>query len=196
VLKACYSKAIRQYTPLGQATIDRPTFYRLYHLARTQAYTIGNVLAGWVRSGFAPVNRQRILDLPEVMNSVRSVPTLGQPMSTRTDRQTTPFDPINARLFLLDQSNIHTTPKTRRSIRNLARTAMASEANVARLAYELELSRRAFKTDIANRKREKLAVDEEARLISYDDIRQAVLKDPGLDLRASVAGGRKRQSNE
>ena len=84
-----YRKEVHNFTPTGFATFDRATFTKIYQLARPRAFTKRNIQAGWRRAGLQPMNINKILQNPQVLNLLRVTPEL-QPESYPRDVYTTP----------------------------------------------------------------------------------------------------------
>jgi hypothetical protein len=84
-----YRKEVHNFTPTGFATFDRATFTKVYQLARPRAFTPSNIRAGWRRAGLQPVNIDRILQNPQVLNLLRATPEL-QPEPQSREVYTTP----------------------------------------------------------------------------------------------------------
>ena len=74
-----YSHLLSAYTPTGLATLNRASFTQIYIQARTESFTERNIRAGWKRAGLMPLNRQRLLDEPQVRDFGRTTPETQPP---------------------------------------------------------------------------------------------------------------------
>ena len=95
-----YSQELQLFTPDGFSTIDRATFTYIYCRARPRAFTAQNIKLGWTKSGWFPLNKQRIKNNDTVRNWERRTPELRPPPS---------------------QPSLYDTPRTTRQVEDLIR---------------------------------------------------------------------------
>ena len=124
-LSRAYSKAVKKYTPTGVATFNRRIFIKVYAQIRPESLSERAIRAGWKRTGLWPLDKQRILDDPDIKNFGRTTPEY-QPLRQSTSSlglYSTPkkFEDYRA---LKEELELNSTPCTRRKIEKLGNAAL------------------------------------------------------------------------
>lgn len=178
-VKTIYRSEISKISALTDTTpIGKTTFLDAYRKARTSAFTIKNISAGWRASGLWPINRSMPL-----MSRL-----LAQPLEATATAVATPAE--STRLAQTKLTIPLTTPRHSSHVSKLARTFLgtSTDRTVARLLFRkigrsidgqntklaaAEATIRMLEVEIDNlrpRKRAKVREDPNSRFVRIDQI--------------------------
>ncbi|KAF7506312.1 hypothetical protein GJ744_011885 [Endocarpon pusillum] len=119
--------------------LNRSIFVNLYLQARGIAITERNIRAEWKRAGIWPLNKQKLLENPEVVNFGRTTPEY-QPAPVKegpnrllgTPKKPEEYQELGAKI------KAKVTPRTRRAVRKLVHAALQERTGTQALRTELQ----------------------------------------------------------
>ncbi|ERF76577.1 hypothetical protein EPUS_05850 [Endocarpon pusillum Z07020] len=173
-LTTAYGRAVEEYTPTGIATLNRSVFSLLYVQARQTAFTQRNIRAGWKRAGIWPINRQKLLDDPEIKNFGRTTPEY-QPAPVKEGPNHLHSTPKKANEIRELQATIEAkvTPRTRRSVRKLSHAALQEHAGAQLLQNELNDVRRQLHHQELKKRSKRMAKENVQRSWNLEQVKAA-----------------------
>ncbi|ERF69214.1 hypothetical protein EPUS_02181 [Endocarpon pusillum Z07020] len=171
-LKAAYGQLVQRFALTGLATLNRRVFTKLYIEARQTTFTERNIRAGWHRTGIWPLNKQKLLNDPEIRNFGRTTPEY-QPPATSDGLYSTPKQSDNLRA-LIRQIEAKTTPQTRRAVRKLGHSAIQEHTGAQLLRTQLrELRQLALKQELTKRSK-RIQKETKQRSWNLEQVRAAL----------------------
>ncbi|ERF76576.1 hypothetical protein EPUS_05849 [Endocarpon pusillum Z07020] len=173
-LSSAYSRAVEEYAPTGIAVLNRSMFTVLYVRARQEAFTERNIRAGWRRAGIWPINKQKLLEDPEIQNFGRTTPEY-QPAPIKEGPNhlySTPkkLDEIRE---LQAQIEAKVTPRTQRSVRKLSHAAIQEHAGAQLLQNELNNVRKQLHHQEVQKRSKRMVKERVQRSWNLEEVRAA-----------------------
>ncbi len=173
-LSAAYSRTVEEYTPTGVAVLNRSVFTLLYIQARQQAFTERNIRAGWRRAGIWPINKQRLLNDPEIKNFGRTTPEY-QPAPVKEGPNHLYSTPKKANEIreLKAQIEAKVTPRTQRAVRKLSHAAIQEYTGAQLLQNELNDVRGQIHHQEVKKRSKRMSKDNVQRSWNLEEVRAA-----------------------
>ena len=154
-LSAAYGRTVQEHFSNGYGTLNRATFTKLYLGVRDGAMTERNIRAGWKRTGIWPLNKQKLLEDPDIRNFGRTTPEY-QPLPIQEGPNRLFSTPKKHEEFQELQRKIEAkvTPRTRRAVRKLTHAAMQEYTANQTLRIEVRgLRKRTIDEEVSKRSR-------------------------------------------
>jgi hypothetical protein len=206
-LKAAYRDQVERLYRGGTDTVGKEHFTSLYSPARERAFTKRNITAGWAASGLFPFNPDRVLrdtPKPPAELTVPKADEVKVGSCPQDEVLQTPVTPVTAEaltsLHNLIQQDAHALDETskqrlQRHVQKLASAAQISFAERALLQDQNRFLSR-MNNEAKVRRSTKSVVLGKAKVMSYEDLREARAKRAAKEKATAGKGkrGRKRKS--
>jgi hypothetical protein len=173
-LSSAYSRAVEEYTPTGITTLNRSIFTVLYVRTRQEAFTERNIRAGWRRAGIWPINKQKLLDDPEIQNFGRTTPEYQPaPIKEGPNHLYSTLKKLNEIQELQAQIEAKVTPRTRRSVRKLGHAAIQEHTGAQLLQNELNNVRKQIHHQEVKKRLKRMLKERVQRSWNLEEVRAA-----------------------
>ncbi len=197
-LKTYYRQQVDELCRGGVVTIGKQHFIEMYSKSRAEALTPHNIKAAWARAGLYPLNRDRVLrTIPKPTASNSHIVPAAEVLPEASLPPQTPvtFDEIVSLRRLIEQ-NLHSlNPASHFYIQKMANSA---ERVVTARDVLFEENSELVKQNNANTARasRKSVMVGKAKVMSYEDIVEAVRKREEKEAVKSTRRGRKQKNSD
>ena len=178
-LKSYYRKSLDKFgnDDIGSA-VSKQNFLCAYDKARKAAFTRRNILSGWRATGLWPVDINKPLNNPYVMEQPPT-PSIEPPKLTPVKKKApvmlaTPHGGADLRKMLGSQQG-NLTRSTRAALRKAARALDLKDVKLATVHMETKILKQQIE-DLKPKKRAKVIPDPNRRFVKLDQVRVAQAK--------------------
>ena len=203
-LKAAYRDEVERLYRGGLETVGKEHFISLYKPARDKAISKRNILAGWAATGLFPFNPERVLRHTPKPPPDHTVPEPTRVVACIQDRSlqspttpVTPVTPVTTDALLSLHSLINqqlSGPSNRRVQRHIQKLASAAKISFAKQTLLQDQNRFLSKIngEVKARRSTRSVVLGKAKVMSYEDLKEAEEKRDGKDKAKAAKGKGKR----